>query len=56
VTHVRGTHDVRVTDYGVRPPRRFLGLLRVREQVTVHFDVPLAASRPADPLAGLQRR
>jgi polyisoprenoid-binding protein YceI len=48
VAHVRGTHDIRVTDYGVAPPRRFLGLLRVRDQVTVHFDVPLPdPARPA---------
>lgn len=53
VTHVRGTHDIRVTDYGIQPPRRFGGLLRVREQVTVHFDVPLA--EPARPAAQAAR-
>lgn len=48
VVHVTGAYPLRVTDYGIRPPRRFGGLLRVREQVTVHFDVPLAdAARPA---------
>lgn len=47
ITHVRGTHEVRVTDFGVRPPRRFAGLLRVREQVTVHFDVALPHAAPA---------
>lgn len=48
ITHIRGTHEVRVTDYGVRPPRRFAGLLHVREQVTVHFDVALPrAAAPA---------
>lgn len=41
--HARGTHEVRVTDFGVQPPRRFLGLLRVRDRVTVHFDVVLPA-------------
>jgi hypothetical protein len=27
--------------HGVAPPRRFGGLLRVRDRVTVHFDVSL---------------
>jgi hypothetical protein len=38
---LRGAREIRVTDYGVRPPTRFLGLLRVRDRVTVHFDVAL---------------
>ena len=37
--HVRGSYVIRMTDFGVRPPRRFGGLLRVRDQITVHFDV-----------------
>ena len=56
VLHVRGTHPVRVTDYGIQPPRRFAGLLRVREEVTVHFDVPLADPARAAPVARLPRR
>ena len=36
---VRGTHVVRLSDFGLEPPRRFGGLLRVRDRVTVHFDV-----------------
>lgn len=36
---VRGTLDVRMSDFAVQPPRRFGGLLRVRDSVTVHFDV-----------------
>jgi polyisoprenoid-binding protein YceI len=39
--HVTGAQPLRVTDYGVVPPRRFLGALRVRESVTVHWDVVL---------------
>jgi YceI-like protein len=39
--HVRGSYDVRPTDFGVVPPRRFAGLLRVRDRATVHFDVGL---------------
>jgi polyisoprenoid-binding protein YceI len=37
--HVRGIHVLRMTDFGVRPPRRFAGLLRVRDRIAVHFDV-----------------
>jgi polyisoprenoid-binding protein YceI len=39
--HVSGSYDVRPTDFGVSPPRRFAGLLRVRDRATVHFDVAL---------------
>ena len=36
---VRGSHVVRMTDFGLEPPRRFGGLLRVRDRITVHFDI-----------------
>lgn len=36
---VRGAYTLNVRDYGLVPPRRFAGLLRVRDSVTVHFDV-----------------
>jgi polyisoprenoid-binding protein YceI len=39
--YLHGTYTIRPTDFGVAPPRRFGGLLRVRDQVTVHFDVAL---------------
>jgi polyisoprenoid-binding protein YceI len=39
--HVSGSYAVRPTDFGVAPLRRFAGLFRVRDQVTVHFDVAL---------------
>ena len=39
VLHVQGVYVVRMTDFGVTPPRRFGGLLAVRDSVTVHFDV-----------------
>jgi len=43
VLHVRGAYDVRPTEFGVAPPRRFAGLLRVRDRITVHFDVAVDA-------------
>jgi polyisoprenoid-binding protein YceI len=37
--HLRGAVTLLMTDFGVTPPRRFAGLLRVRDQVAVHFDI-----------------
>jgi polyisoprenoid-binding protein YceI len=39
VLHVQGVYVVRMTDFGVTPPRRFGGLLKVRDRIAVHFDV-----------------
>ena len=39
--HIAGTYVVRPTEFGVTPPRRFGGLLRVRDRATVHFDIAL---------------
>jgi len=48
---LRGERLIDVRDYGIKPPRRFLGLLRVANDVTVHFEV---AVRPLiDPLGVL---
>jgi len=45
---LRGERMIDVRDFGIKPPRRFLGLLRVRPDIEVHFDV---AVRPLiDPL------
>lgn len=37
--HIVGRYVIRPTDFGIAPPRRFGGLLRVRDRVAVHFDV-----------------
>jgi len=43
-----GDREINVRDFGIQPPKRFLGLLRVRQEVMVHF---LVAVRPLiDPL------
>jgi hypothetical protein len=48
VLMLAGQREIDVTDFGVVPPKRFHGLLRVRKEVTVHFSV---AVRPLiDPL------
>lgn len=36
---LRGERLIDIRDFGIKPPRRFLGLLRVRNEVTVHFEV-----------------
>lgn len=45
--HVQGAQEIRPTEFGVKPPRRFLGLLRVRDQVTVHYDIVIPEPPPA---------
>jgi polyisoprenoid-binding protein YceI len=45
VVRMTGEHTIRPSDYGIAPPRRFAGLLRVRDEVTVHFDVTVAGAR-----------
>lgn len=48
---LRGDRAIDMRDFGIAPPRRFLGLLRVRNDVTVHFEVVV---RPLiDPLGVL---
>jgi len=48
---LRGEREIDVRDFGIKPPRRFFGLLRVRKDVTVHFEVVV---RPLiDPLGVL---
>jgi hypothetical protein len=46
--HVVGKYVVRMTDFGVHPPRRFGGMLRVKDRVTVHFDVAPQRTEPLD--------
>ena len=41
----RGSITIRMTDYGIDPPRRLLGLVRVRDRLTVQFDLVLEPSR-----------
>jgi len=41
--HVAGRYDLHPSDFGIVPPRRFAGLLRVRDRVTVHFDIVLGS-------------
>ena len=48
---LRGKRMIDVREYGIVPPTKFLGLVRVNKNVTVHFDI---AVRPLiDPLGVL---
>jgi polyisoprenoid-binding protein YceI len=38
---VRGTHNLMMTEYGLKPPSLMLGTMKVRDQVTVGFDLLL---------------
>lgn len=38
---VKGSRQIRMTDFGVRPPTLMMGTMKVHDPVTVHFDVLL---------------
>jgi polyisoprenoid-binding protein YceI len=40
---VQGSQIVKMTEFGVKPPSLMLGTLKVGDEVTVKFDVPLVA-------------
>jgi polyisoprenoid-binding protein YceI len=40
---VKGNQELKMTEFGVRPPRLMLGTLRVHDEVVVHFDILLAS-------------
>jgi hypothetical protein len=45
--HARGTLPIQMTDFNVEPPTAMLGLIRVRDEITVHFDITaVPADRP----------
>ncbi|HEY0972267.1 MAG TPA: YceI family protein [Gemmatimonadales bacterium] len=39
--HVTGTHELRMTDYGLKPPSLMMGTMKVHEAVKVSFDLIL---------------
>jgi hypothetical protein len=38
---LRGERTIDVREFGIKPPKRFLGLLHVQHDITVHFDVAI---------------
>jgi polyisoprenoid-binding protein YceI len=39
--HVTGTHELRMSDYGLKPPSLMLGTMRVHDKIKVGFDIVL---------------
>ncbi len=39
---IRGSHRLRMTDFGVEPPSRMLGLVRSHDEIVVRFDLHAA--------------
>lgn len=42
--HLTGSKPIRMTEFGIKPPTMFLGTLKVQDEVTVHFDLAVAAN------------
>jgi len=40
---VTGAKELKMSDFGVKPPTMFLGAIKVKDQVVIHFDLVLAA-------------
>jgi polyisoprenoid-binding protein YceI len=44
---VRGTSDLLMTEFGIKPPTMFMGMLKTGDKVTIAFDVQLALASKA---------
>lgn len=44
---VAGSYELKMTDYGLKPPSLMMGAMKVRDLVTVNFDLLLKAAPPA---------
>lgn len=53
VSHARGSLDLKMSDFGIKPPTFFFGTLRVGDRIVINFD--LSASRAAVTSVGLLR-
>ena len=45
--HVRGTRDLLMTDFGIKPPTMFMGMLKTDDKVTITFELQLALAARA---------
>ena len=45
--HVRGTRDLLMTEFGIKPPTMFMGMLKTDDKVTIKFEVQLALAAKA---------
>ena len=46
---LEGTKRLRLTDFGIDPPTKFLGLVRVHNEIDVRFDLFASRRNPAHP-------
>jgi polyisoprenoid-binding protein YceI len=44
---VRGTRDLLMTDFGIKPPTMFMGMLKTDDKVTIKFELQLALASKA---------
>ncbi len=44
---VRGTRDLLMTDFGIKPPTMFMGMLKTHDKVTITFELQLALATRA---------
>lgn len=44
---VRGTRDLLMTEFGIKPPTMFMGMLKTDDKVTIKFEVQLALAAKA---------
>jgi polyisoprenoid-binding protein YceI len=44
---VRGTRDLLMTEFGIKPPTMFMGMLKTDDKVTITFEVQLALAAKA---------
>jgi hypothetical protein len=45
--HVRGTQDLLMTEFGIKPPTMFMGMLKTDDKVTITFQLQLALASKA---------
>jgi polyisoprenoid-binding protein YceI len=45
--HVRGTRDLLMTEFGIKPPTMFMGMLKTDDKVTITFELQLALAAKA---------
>jgi polyisoprenoid-binding protein YceI len=47
--HVRGSRDLLMTEFGIKPPTMFMGMLKTNDKVTIDFELQLTlASRASN--------
>ena len=45
--HVRGSRELLMTDFGIKPPTMFMGMLKTDDKVTITFELQLALAAKA---------